>query len=358
MNRKLVFFAATMCAAAGAFSDGTLQLGEATVEDNQVVFPVILGGDVGRGVSAMDFRLNYDPTVLAPVSAVAGPAAIDAGKSVMANVRRPGEYVVVMMGMNQTTCTSGEVVTIIMQRIGESQDTGWDVNLVRPTLSSLEGNPIDVQVIPSEGMARDDSPEEKENAENANDSAETPAEAAPVVPVIPGLPRGVKDAPAGITAAPKAGAPVDVAPVSEHRLGGQARETNRTRLAAAAAAADRIREGIHAPVDHDNGVKPGRSTDDVRSGRLVQDMEAGRAQGETGTGTKGSGEALLREQQARVTSGANKIEYEASRVVVGALKGPEKRADPSRRTGLTLGIICVIVIIGIGFYAFRRRLLN
>ncbi len=99
---------------AGAQS-GTLRIGAPTVEENRYTFPIVLGGGQGE-VSALDFRLRFDPDVFRPVSATSGAAAQAYSKLVRANVPSPGEYIVVMMGFNDLGIASGEVARIILER--------------------------------------------------------------------------------------------------------------------------------------------------------------------------------------------------------------------------------------------------
>jgi len=365
MHCRTFLFIVVMCSAANAFAVGTLQLGEATVEDQQVVIPVILGGNVGSGVSAMDFRIHYDPAVLEPVSAEAGPAAMGADKNVMANVRSPGEYVVVMMGMNQTTCRSGEVVNIVMQRIGESQDTGWNVELVQPTLSSLEGSSIETRVIPSEDLVPDETPERKEDAEEEKKPEDTPDDASPVMPVRSGQSHGVENTPAGGTTTRRIAPPAGTgggAPIPEPRLDKRALETNRMRLATAAAASEGIREAIQTPLAPKNEVHSARKVIQNRGIPRTERKETPLVQKTAEPRENVSDQTPRNTQYAHVISGENRRESDTARVVGEALKSPEKLGDPrpirSHRTGLTLGAICVTLLCGISLYAFRRRFLN
>ena len=64
---------------------GTLRVGVPVVNGNQVVLPVMLEGDTGAGVAALDFTLNYDPAVFTPVRAEASEAAQTARKQVESN---------------------------------------------------------------------------------------------------------------------------------------------------------------------------------------------------------------------------------------------------------------------------------
>jgi hypothetical protein len=78
----------------------------------------------------------------------------------MANISAPGEYIVVMMGMNQTTCASGEVATVVMERVADSADSNWDLGIKRQTLSSLDGTVIASEALPYE-PAETPEPEER-----------------------------------------------------------------------------------------------------------------------------------------------------------------------------------------------------
>lgn len=129
-------------------AQGTLRIGDPKIESNQVIIPVLLSGNLGTGVAAMDFRVNYDPNVLRPVSADVGSAASDAGKRVMANEPAAGEYVVVMMGMNQATFSSGEVARIVMERTPGAEPNQWKLALSNPTLSGTDGSTIASSVAP------------------------------------------------------------------------------------------------------------------------------------------------------------------------------------------------------------------
>lgn len=137
-----------IAASAQAFAGGTLQITDVKVEGTQVTIPVVLGGDSAGSVSALDFRLTYNPEVLRPVSANVGAMASGADKRVMANMSAPGEYIVVMMGMNQTTCSAGEVAQVVMEKVSDSQTANWGLGIAQPTLSSLDGSVIASTAVP------------------------------------------------------------------------------------------------------------------------------------------------------------------------------------------------------------------
>ncbi len=126
-------------------SAGRLDMGSPTVEDRRVTFPVLLNGDIGAGVAALDFRFQYDPAVFRPVSASAGPEALEANKRIYWNVRRPGECSVVMMGMNQSLCRPGMVASIEFERVNTELSGDYGFSILQPTLSSVDGESIVAQ---------------------------------------------------------------------------------------------------------------------------------------------------------------------------------------------------------------------
>lgn len=160
MNRLMLlgFLLATATASAG-----TLQLGEPTVENDRITVPVLLGGDLSGGVGAMDFRFRYNAEALQPVSVAPGAAAASADKRVMSNMEAPGEYAVVMMGFNQAACGPGEAVRIVLQRL-HSSDQNWELELVEPTLSSIDGHMIESRILPA--AIEPESAEQPEGEEN------------------------------------------------------------------------------------------------------------------------------------------------------------------------------------------------
>lgn len=238
----LVTMLALMSAMAGAV--GTLQIGEATVEDDKVIIPVILGGEVGDGVAALDFRLNYDAEALRPISALPGSAALGADKRVMGNSIKPGEYIVVMMEMNQTTCGLGEVARIVMQRTSDSQDGDWGLGITRPTLASLEGTVIRSRVIPYGNSPQNDGAV-AEGDDNTRKTTDGTDDVGPTLGPDEPLSARNRSTPAGSEVG-------FLRPDGEGGVSGaeaprNASESASVRLLTAANAADRIRAEIHTP---------------------------------------------------------------------------------------------------------------
>lgn len=128
--------------------NGVLRFGAVTVQGDVMRVPVSLEGDLGDGVSAMDFRIFYDPDVFEPISVQPGPAAQAADKLVQANVIGPGEYIVLMFGMNQSTLGSGEAVQVAMRVLNEPSAGQTELRIANTTMSLPNATDI-----PSHGTA-------------------------------------------------------------------------------------------------------------------------------------------------------------------------------------------------------------
>jgi hypothetical protein len=114
---------------------GEIRLGAPEISGGTVKVPVSLDGNVGEGAAAMDFRFRYDPSVFEPVSIQAGAAASAAQKLVQANVVRPGEYVVLVFGLNQETVAAGEIANITLRRLDETATGASELRIANTTIS-------------------------------------------------------------------------------------------------------------------------------------------------------------------------------------------------------------------------------
>jgi len=340
---------------AAATSVGTLQIGEATVEDDKVVVPVVLGGDLGNGVAALDFRLNYDPEVLRPVSAVPGEAALDANKRVMGNAVRPGEYIVVMMEMNKTTCAAGEVARIVMERLSGSDAENWDLQIVRPTLASLEGTVIESQALQPNPVVSDetndqDARDTAETADTASQGTKAPDQAEPNVyapnPGTPGMPLSMADRSASRADAGSG------APRGSRQRDREEAKAIAARLVATATEADRAREAIPTP---------GRP-DDVRSDAEKGSPDKAPAPNNDRMTGRAKAQSVAPEPPtvATVTSGARKIEGD-TRLASAAQTGSAQNqaGSPDARRPLRIATITAGVLIGLaGLWVVRKRLVD
>lgn len=170
-----VIFLFLMSCSSVVFGGGTLQIGDVTVEQDQVVIPVLLGGNLSAGntgVASMNFRISYNADTLTPVSASPGAAAAGAQKQVMASAK-DGEYTVVVMGMNQTVCSPGEVARIVMKRTGA--DRTWGLNIGDACLSTPDGKVLECRTIPYDGKEADENPSGREPAGENDKKPSIPA---------------------------------------------------------------------------------------------------------------------------------------------------------------------------------------
>ena len=117
---------------------GTLRIGDPIVEEEQYVFPIFLVEDGGE-VAALDFRFLYDPEVFAPVGVTAGTVAVQASKQVLGRLRDPGEFGVLVMGLNDLGINNGEVARISFARNASADAMGTQLSVTNVTFSDGAG---------------------------------------------------------------------------------------------------------------------------------------------------------------------------------------------------------------------------
>lgn len=331
MNRLMLL--GFLLATATAQGSGTLQLGKPTVEQDRITIPVVLGGDLSGGVSAMDFRFRYNPEAVQPVSVVAGAAAEIADKRVMSNLRTPGEYSVVMMGFNQSSCGPGEAIKIVLQRL-QGADQKWNLSLADATLSSIDGRLIESQVLPSDIEASpENEEEEKEETERR--------------PQLPDVEQGVSEEPTEEPGAQQGVVyemPVD-ASVGE----GAAESRASDRLKSAMASAEDVRHGIESP-------------EQVPEAESTAAVEPGTADGDTGVDA--AGHETGRIDTARVTDSVkpfrdrvlqdSTVEPQSG---AGAAEMPAKAAGAGTYAGYVLVFLLVFLVLAVVFWR-RSRLIG
>jgi len=338
MNRLIVL--GFLLATATAQGSGTLQLGEPTVEQDRITVPVVLGGDLSGGVSAMDFRFRYNPEALQPVSVVAGTAAERADKRVMSNQRTPGEYAVVMMGFNQSSCGSGEAIRIVLQRL-QGPDQKWNLSLSDPTMSSVDGRLIESQVLPSDiEPAREvDEEQDEEEAGRQPRLPEVDAGAEEVVTAEESVvPQGaVYDAPMDVAAAEA---------VSETTASKTAAADS---LRAALQSAEEVRRGIESPEQNPAAeqVGPGQEPGAVGETGLNAATESGGRIDTAGFVASGviSPDRAFRNNTVEPQSGANAAEM------------PVEAAGGGRYVPYALVLLLVFSLSAVVFWR-RSRLIG
>lgn len=146
MNRLLPGLAILCAANVAGAQVALLGFGEASVESDSLLLPVELSGDTQSGVAGLDFTLSYDPQFFELDEVTAGVSAVQADKTVDMNAQQPGEAAIVMMGVNQTAVTAGEVVRAKLVLREDAPAGQTEIRVQNPTLSSLSADPI-----PSEG---------------------------------------------------------------------------------------------------------------------------------------------------------------------------------------------------------------
>jgi hypothetical protein len=355
MNRIGITLVIAIFGHATAFGGGTLQIGDLIVEGNQVVVPVMLGGTPETRVAAMDFRLVYDPGQLQPVVAEPGVAAATADKRIMANMNAPGEYVVVMMGMNQTTCPFGEVVRVLMGRAQDGPAGNWSLGIAQATLSTLDGTVIPCEVLPYAGGAI---------------QVDAPATTPPAT-VRPARPQTVHNtAPAASKpsgTARELTAPVETGygPTAQQGLARSGKplkagqgQGNRAKPSAADAAKAREVLAKRSVNDATPGetLKPGTT-------RPGQENGNDRAPGNTarGSDTIGSARAPNETALAKVAPGAQTVERDtlrASETVSSVPAGGTETSVRPKSLLVAAAIVCLVMAGGGGLLVLRRKLLN
>lgn len=184
IRKHMTWVLAALLMTASVSWAGNLRVGSARVNGDQVTVPIMLDGDVGKGVSTLNFKLDYDPNLFEPLAATAGKAASAADKSVQANAPAKGEYRVIMMGLNQNALTSGEVANIVLRKVGSSDTGRAELTVSQTTFSSPEGVEIPSQggkgVIDLSGKAP--APGTEQNSPPADAPGVTPPQGQPAAP--------------------------------------------------------------------------------------------------------------------------------------------------------------------------------
>lgn len=145
--RLALSMAVALLLAIPAAHAGQINVGDPQVDGETITVPVLLQAGGSGDVSSLDFRVRYDPNQLKPVRAMPGPSAQNADKDVIGNERNPGEFSVVMMGLNRNVVGDGEVANITFERVGGGNAA--DVRITQTTLASP-----DAVEIPSRGSSR------------------------------------------------------------------------------------------------------------------------------------------------------------------------------------------------------------
>ena len=342
MNRIGIVLVTILLAPATAYAVGTLGIGKATVEGDRLVVPITLDGDVGAGVAAVDFTFRYDPDVVQPVGASPGANARLANKEVQTSSLAPGEYKVVMMGVNQTVFGPGDVLSITMQRVPGAEGAKLALGIRAPTLASADGTVIDSAVRP---YVDEDAVEEPEQPDPADDKPEPDADDRPDV----GSPAsGDEDDSTQPPDAATGGAGGPSAP----RAADEPADDAELRLSSAINEAARVRETIATP-----GTEPSEEPSGDESGppnETTPDTaaEASAPVSEDAVGQEPATEAVTQRQDGRDT-------IENSTDGTSADKAAAARDDTpatQQRRSLAVAGLGAALVVGIGLYVLRGKL--
>ena len=346
---------------------GTLRLGAATYEGENVTFPVILDGETSTGASTIMFSLSYDSNVLEPAgNASTGAAAAAADKLVQSNVPAPGEYKVIMMGMNQSVLNSGEIATITM-KIKDPGAGQANLEITNTSIASPEGAEI-----PSEGSSdtikfsdannpekdpEQDQNDDQTNDETTDDDPQQPTEdgagdtPTPVVPSDPSSPTQQPTTP-GVPSAGATGEPQQMAKAQAAAPGG--------RIAAAITQADSARQGIATPsAALENNATGAASGDAAKAQTAGTDATATAPEGTAATtapGTDATAASPIQTANA-ATVGAAPIPLVASdsTAVADAAAAPAAAEPKSTMKFVLFGVIAVVLV---GVFFVRRKFVS
>jgi hypothetical protein len=100
----------------------SIDLGKAEAGQT-IATPVRLTNSSGASISSINFDVAYDSKQIRFDEAVAGEAAIKAGKSLSASSLAPGQLRVIIFGLDQNTIANG-IVASLSFRINTSAKTG------------------------------------------------------------------------------------------------------------------------------------------------------------------------------------------------------------------------------------------
>lgn len=156
----------------GLASANALNLGTPRVENDVYSFPVSLQGSEAA-VAALDFRFAYDPSVFRPTGVHAGVRAEQANKLVSGNTSGPGDFRVVVMGLNQSLIGNGEIAWVSLERIGNA--SGAELRIDVPAFATPDGAPLngqgDLLRLPGEKPEREETPDDSDTEDDVSDES-------------------------------------------------------------------------------------------------------------------------------------------------------------------------------------------
>ncbi|NIA16010.1 MAG: hypothetical protein GWP08_18250 [Nitrospiraceae bacterium] len=341
MSHTRIVLVAMLLVQATAHAVGTLGIGKATIEGDQLVVPITLDGDVGAGVAALDFTFRYDPNVVQPVGASPEANARLADKQVQTSALTPGEYKVVMMGVNQTVFGSGEVLSITMRRVAGAEGAKLGLAIRKPTLASADGTIIDSAVRPyvEEDIEEPGEPDTPDN-EPASDAdgrqgagVKTPDDENDGAD-----PQGVAALGGGGSSAPEAG--------------GEPEEPVGLRLSSAIDEASRVREAIATPGAEAAEEPPGDESGSHEETKPDAGAEASATGSEYAADDEPAAVAVAQRQ-----SGPDTIEHNTDGTSAEkAAAASDDTPAPEQRRSFAVAVLGAALVVGAGLFALRGKL--
>jgi len=138
----LIFAMSLVLAVTNSFAASSLTFRHTKVEGDRVTVYLSMESGSEDNVSALNFQLKYDSSVLRPISADAHGTASDSGKSAQANMASPGTYNILLMGVNTNTISSGDVLEVVFQTKGDALSGQSSLRIEGLVMATPEGKSI------------------------------------------------------------------------------------------------------------------------------------------------------------------------------------------------------------------------
>ncbi|MBP9002117.1 MAG: hypothetical protein KBH78_00650 [Candidatus Hydrogenedentes bacterium] len=168
INRVMIgWLVAGVTAAYSGMAEDARLTPQGTIESDRLIVTVQLAD--GGETAALNYTLRYDPEKLEPVGVAPGSAVREGEKSFAENLVEPGQWTMVVMGLNQRIIPDGNVAVVEFKLRGPSEEP-LVVEVEQPVLSTWDGEEIPVIGGRYEAVAKNP---EQEPAENTPPTAES-----------------------------------------------------------------------------------------------------------------------------------------------------------------------------------------
>lgn len=131
-------------AASSAFGQDALSLSSGSVVAGQTIsLDLSLTAPASGGPAGLEWTYSYPAATFSSVTAVAGPAAVAAGKSVSCSASS-GSYTCMLFGLNSITLSSGVVATATFTVLPSASGTSSSIQVLNSTGVTLGGTAVSV----------------------------------------------------------------------------------------------------------------------------------------------------------------------------------------------------------------------